>query len=402
MGFKPSPYNATRAFAWAVEMMRGDRWDPLNPLHWDQVRVNLPGNEEYTPTLPWVSKVVGQSTCERIAGDFFMYIDDIRTCDQSEQQCWDVARKVASICGHLGIQDAPWKRRAPSQTPGAWAGSSVVITPEGVAVTVTQEKWDKAKNMVTKWKNRVDQNEKCNRKELESDVGYLIYVTRTFPAMKPYLKGFHLTLHGWREGRTDTGWRDSSWGIGRDTEDWFESEEQGAEFDVRLGEPEVVKPVPRFADDLGALCTLTNGVTPPLRLVRPNRVSSVCYGFGDASGSGFGSTYSNAGEIVYRHGVWGLDDEGRSSNWRELTNLVESLELEARESRLQGWEMFLFMDNSTAESAFFRGTSLSERLFLLVLRLRKLEVEERCLLHLVHVAGTRMIGQGSGGLSRGN
>jgi hypothetical protein len=147
----------------------------------------------------------------------------------------------------------------------------------------------------------------------------------------------------------------------------------------------------------------TNGVTPPLRPVtRPNRVSSVRYGFGDASGSGFGSTYSNAGEIVHRHGVWGSDDEGRSSNWRELTNLVESLELEARESTLQGCEIFLFTDNSTAESAFFRGTSSSERLFLLVLRLRKLEVEERCLLHLVHVAGTRMIGQGSDGLSRGN
>jgi hypothetical protein len=55
-----------------------------------------------------------------------------------------------------------------------------------------------------------------------------------------------------------------------------------------------------------------------------------------------------------------------------------------------------------AELAFFRGTSSSERLFLLVLRLRKLEVEEQCLLHLVHVAGTRMIGQGADGLSRGN
>lgn len=64
--------------------------------------------------------------------------------------------------------------------------------------------------------------------------------------------------------------------------------------------------------------------------------------------------------------------------------------------------MFLFTDNTTAEAAFFRGTSSSERLFGLVLRLRELEVEEKCLLHLVHVSGTRMIGQGSDGLSQGN
>lgn len=55
-----------------------------------------------------------------------------------------------------------------------------------------------------------------------------------------------------------------------------------------------------------------------------------------------------------------------------------------------------------AEAAFFRGTSSNERLFSLILRLRKLELEQQCLLHLVHVAGTRMIGQGSDGLSQGN
>jgi hypothetical protein len=62
----------------------------------------------------------------------------------------------------------------------------------------------------------------------------------------------------------------------------------------------------------------------------------------------------------------------------------------------------MFMDNSTVEAAFFRGTSSRERLFNLVLRLRKLEVEQQCLLNLIHVAGTRMIEQGSDGLSRGN
>jgi hypothetical protein len=214
MGFKPSPYNATRAFAWAEEIMRGDRREETNPMRWDRIRMNLPGEEDYTPSLPWVSKVVREGDCEKIAGDFFTYIDDIRTCGQSDEHCWAVSRKVAAMCSYLGIQDAPRKRRAPSQTPGAWAGSSVAITKEGVAVTVSQEKWDKMKTMVNKWKARVDGKEDCNRKELESDVGFLIYVTRTYPAMKPYLKGFHLTLHGWRPGRGDSGWRDASLEVG--------------------------------------------------------------------------------------------------------------------------------------------------------------------------------------------
>ena len=35
MGFKPSPYNVTRAFAWAEEIMRGNRRDGDNPMQWD-------------------------------------------------------------------------------------------------------------------------------------------------------------------------------------------------------------------------------------------------------------------------------------------------------------------------------------------------------------------------------
>jgi hypothetical protein len=113
---------------------------------------------------------------------------------------------VAALCGYLGIQDVPRKRRAPSKIPGAWAGSNVIITADGVAVTVSQEKWDKMKLMINKWRDQIDKHEACDHKQLESDVGFMIYVASTYPSMKPYLKGFHLTLHGWRLGRDDSGW----------------------------------------------------------------------------------------------------------------------------------------------------------------------------------------------------
>ncbi len=34
-------------------------------------------------------------------------------------------------------------------------------------------------------------------KELLSDRGFLVYVTRTYPALVPYLKAFHLTIEMW-------------------------------------------------------------------------------------------------------------------------------------------------------------------------------------------------------------
>ena len=64
--------------------------------------------------------------------------------------------------------------------------------------------------------------------------------------------------------------------------------------------------------------------------------------------------------------------------------------------------MFLFTDNSTSEAAFFNGSSTSKKLFELVLRIRKLEMEFMVKVHLCHVSGERMKAQGTDGLSRGN
>jgi hypothetical protein len=43
-------------------------------------------------------------------------------------------------------------------------------------------------------------------KQLQSDRGFLVYVTNAYPAMKPYLKGFHLSLDLWRGDRDAEGW----------------------------------------------------------------------------------------------------------------------------------------------------------------------------------------------------
>jgi hypothetical protein len=125
------------------------------------------------------------------------------------------------------------------------------------------------------------------------------------------------------------------------------------------------------------------------------------YGFGDASAGGFGASVGFAQGIHGRFGVWGSDAEDKSSNYRELRNLVETVEEEATAGRLTNAELWLFTDNSTAEGCFAKGSSSSLLLHELVLRLRQTEMRADLKLHLVHVAGTRMIEQGTDGLSRG-
>ena len=112
---------------------------------------------------------------------------------------------------------------------------------------------------------------------------------------------------------------------------------------------------------------------------------------------------SDLGEMFlkYRFGRWGSDGVGTSSNFQVLSNLVDSLEEMNERSELLGVEVFLVTDNATAEAAFSRGSSSSMLLYGLVKRMKLLEMCCRARMHVIHVAGTRMMAQGTDGLSRG-
>ena len=136
MGLKSSPYQVCQAILFAEEVIRGDRKDKENPFKWDKVRVNLPGSPRYDPTKPWVSKI--RVSDGKIAADFYVYVDDVRIMGATDLECWMATRRVAAAFNHLGIQDAPRKRRPPSVTPGAWAGSVLTSDQERVGVRVSQ------------------------------------------------------------------------------------------------------------------------------------------------------------------------------------------------------------------------------------------------------------------------
>ena len=155
--------------------------------------------------MPWVYK--WDDVNNRMASEFVCYIDNIRGLGGTERACRATTRRVASYMNYLGQQDAPRKRRPPSKEPGAWAGAMCLSKPDGLYVTCTKAKWEKAKAMVTHWRSAVAESKGkvLDAKKMEQDVGFLVHISRTFPAIFPYLKGFYLTLNLWRKGRTDEG-----------------------------------------------------------------------------------------------------------------------------------------------------------------------------------------------------
>ena len=405
MGAKASPYQAIRAMLWAEDAMRGDRYDDKNPFRWEFLRLNLPGAPGYDPSSPWVAKVRSDGT---LATEFFFYVDDVRITASGEEGVWEAIRRISSVSGYLGIQDAARKRRPPSTHAGAWAGSMVYSEGGYVGTYVDQAKWDKTKTHLQWIKTQIDEcdvalNSKStpkgiNHKELERRRGFLVYVSMTYPAMVPYLKGIHQTLGSWRSNRDEDGWKLT---LSEMRASKYSLNQMKFSYSTKDA-PTEVYPVARLEDDINCLLKLFESPRPTIRHVRSTLVSVAMYGFGDASGSGFGSSIQYSLGLRVRHGIWGADAINKSSNFREFANLVETLEEEAAEGLLSGSELFLFTDNQVTESCYYRGTSSSRTLFNLVLRLRAVEMNSGMKLHVIHVAGTRMIDQGTDGLSRGN
>lgn len=426
MGLRPSPYVCVKGMLLAKEIIMGSRDDEDNVFRWDHVLLNLPGMKEYSPSKPWVSKRRNDGT---IAADLVSFVDDLRPVASSEKECWEASQLVSKRMAWLGLQDAARKRNSPSQSPGPWAGIVITTDNENVYVSVSQKKWDKTKDYVERIYSSLGER-RIGYKALESMTGYLVYVAQAYPAMKPYLAGLYGTLNSWRPDRTPDGFKarkpskrqkrndqvkvSETVKAERDFEyegDWWMhgTENEENDFDAEAGcdgksPPDTVRFVSRMDQDLEGLRLLTSGPSPPLRVVRGNESVTLIYGFGDASGAGFGAAIQlPGGEIFWRAGDWSWTiTKEASSNYRELRNLVESVEEAARLDHLTGRQLLLCTDNSTAEAAFHRGGSTSPILHELVLRLRRLEMTFASELIIVHVSGKRMIECGVDAISRGS
>jgi hypothetical protein len=426
MGLTGSPYQAVQTATRGKRIILGDHTNPYNPFRWDEVIINAPGCYEYNPTLPWIYKLRQEDGL--IAADLHTYIDDNRATANSDDEAWMASSRIAKTCSWLGMQDAARKRRAPSMTPGAWAGTVIHTDGKKVEKMVSEERWEKTRSRI-RWIDRqltndpgdddVDHNCPVGHlphKRLESIRGFLVYVSRTYPEMVPLLKGIHLTLDSWRQGRAASGWKRE---VDIDEDEDFDGcyltntiDSRLVPLEVRMRDsenpdakpPKYVRAVPRLSQDLGTLIKLTTPDKPPPVLVRPTN-TIIGYLVGDASGSGHGTSFLSTHEetISLSHGAWSEVASKRSSNFRELGNLVRRVEQLVKEGRIKrGTELFIFTDNFVTESVFYKGAARSPYLHDLVERLRMLQLHGGLFVHMLWIAGTRMIDQGTDGLSRGD
>jgi hypothetical protein len=164
------------------------------------------------------------------------------------------------------------------------------------------------KNILDKWWKLVStrRTPKLAHKKLLLDRGFLVYVTKTYPSMIPYLKDFHLTIEMWRGGQDVEGWKllpgddllidlrgslssidvtqagghvmNLSMASTYSANHAKDKDVAGANHHVRLkvGDSRVYAPddgftvpVPRFKDNIAALQQLTDFDLPLLRVVRP-------------------------------------------------------------------------------------------------------------------------------------
>ena len=405
MGLKPSPYQAVGAALVFKRVLLGDPKDSGNVFAWERVICNVPCSPRYQVGKPWIYK---QRADGHIAADVCIYVDDGRSTAKDEESAWRASSKFAKTASFLGLQDAARKRMAPSQSPEPWFGAKARTTSDSVLRSISQARWDKAKSILTRLSLEVSEASvgegRIAFRQLRKDTGFLMYVAQTYSAMVPYLKGFYLTLYGWRSDRGDDGWKLNAQLLAH------QAEQEGEDHIDESEAPEMVEPATRLVDDLEALGVLMKDDVPVELPVRPTATARVYVGFGDAAKSGFGIAVADVTinvdletDLAAEHGVWTEYMANQSSNHRELGNFVLFLERAVRNGTIpRGCEIFLFTDNFVSERAYFRGTASTKSLFDLVLRLRVLQMRGDIFLHLIWCAGTRMIRCGVDGLSRGN
>lgn len=251
---------------------------------------------------------------------------------------------------------------------------------------------------------------------LQSNRGFLNYVGRTYKWLPPYLKGLHLTIDIWRDFKDKkTGYtlrgkeRAKAESMGWHNyiiEHLRENDEEDAaeNYKVEPGNeaPSEVQAAERLWSDLQALDRLTDVEEPPMQRYRAERVATVCYLLGDASGSGFGSIFVEGEEAEWQTGTCSDAWKEETSNFREANNITTRLEEMAKKQDLNGVEIFLLTDNLVFEGCFYKGHSSSEKLSDIILRLRILERDHSLVLHVIHVSGKRMKDSGVDALSRGD
>jgi hypothetical protein len=117
-------------------------------------------------------------------------------------------RRVGFQLNHHALHHTIKKRHRAAQDGGPWTGTVIHTKKYRVSAMVTEKLWIKTQTIIRRLVDEMissrkgseqdngspRSNQLVEHKALESDRGFLIYVSKTYPSMVPYLKGIHLTL----------------------------------------------------------------------------------------------------------------------------------------------------------------------------------------------------------------
>jgi hypothetical protein len=173
---------------------------------------------------------------------------------------------------------------------------------------VTEEKWQKGKNLVKSWVDAIKLNDGIiDYKSFKRVRGFLCHLSMTFEVITPFLKDFHLILANHLPRHDEDGWKFSEKGYLAYVHQklvtmksprhnrkpcWRQPRRKAPP-------PKTLLATERFKQDLFALGGILRPASPPDGLIRSNTVLQILYGFGDASGKGFGSTMLSSQGIQF-------------------------------------------------------------------------------------------------------
>ena len=100
-------------------------------------------------------------------------------------------RAIWGMLSFLGILEENRKRTMPIKSLGEWDGTFVDGSNGNTTALVSSKKWKGGQEIISRVQKEQKERGNLDHKSLECDRGFLIYLSRTYLMMTPYLKGIH-------------------------------------------------------------------------------------------------------------------------------------------------------------------------------------------------------------------
>jgi hypothetical protein len=137
----PSPYLVCQSQRLIPELCKGDRHNSLNHWQWETVRLNLPGDINYDPSMPRIKLLRKDGELATREAD---YVDDIHPCIREREGSNEARLACAQLKSRMnsrGNQADDQKYHILSVTPGAWNGVILHTNTLFPMMSTTLKKW---------------------------------------------------------------------------------------------------------------------------------------------------------------------------------------------------------------------------------------------------------------------